>query len=206
MSLRVALTFDIEHHDRPATPGGSDRLLDRLQARGVAATFFVQGRWAEAHPRVARRLAVEGHLVGSHSHYHVRMPLLSDAGLAADLAAATDAIEAACGATPRPWFRCPFGAGADDPRVLEAIAAAGYRHVGWHISVDDWDPARDARAIADAVVSGVERHGNEAVVLLHAWPDATLEALDPILDRLAAGGVAFCRVDQLDDVPAGIPW
>jgi peptidoglycan/xylan/chitin deacetylase (PgdA/CDA1 family) len=206
VSLRVALTFDAEHADRPGAPDATARLLDRLRGGGVPATFFVQGRWAEAHPALAQRLAAEGHLVGSHSHYHVRMPLLTDAGLASDLAAATEAIETACGVSPRPWFRCPFGAGADDPRVLAAVAAAGYRHVGWHVSAEDWDPGRDASAIAEAVVPGVERHGDGAVVLLHAWPDATLEALDVILHRLGASGASFCRIDQLADVPAGVPW
>lgn len=206
MSFRVALTFDIEHADRPAVPGTEERLLDRLRDRGVVATFFVQGRWAEAFPATARRLATEGHLVGSHSHYHARMPLLTDAGLRADIDDAAAAIGAACGVDPRPWFRCPFGAGAADGRVQAGIAAAGYRHVGWHVSPEDWDPANDAAAIADAVVTGVTAHGDGTVVLLHAWPEATVDAVGPIVARLVAAGATFCRVDELADVPAGVPW
>ncbi len=37
---------------------------------------------------------------------------------AADVRAAERAIIATTGIDPRPWFRCPFGAGSDDPRVL----------------------------------------------------------------------------------------
>ena len=46
------------------------------------------------------------------------MPLLSDDGLDQDLSDGQAAIVAATGSDPRPWFRCPFGDGHDDPRVL----------------------------------------------------------------------------------------
>jgi peptidoglycan-N-acetylglucosamine deacetylase len=202
--LRVALTFDAEHPDRPALPGTCEALLDRLAEREIRASFFVQGRWAEAFPQIASRIAAEGHLVGSHSHYHARMPLLTDAGLATDLADAATAIEDAAGVSPRPWFRCPFGAGVDDQRVLDGIAAAGYQHVGWHVSADDWEPARGADIIASDIVHGVMRHGDEAVVLLHAWPPAMVQAIDSIVDRLADAGARFVRVDELTDPPVGV--
>ena len=53
--FRVALTFDAEHPDRPSAPGVQERLLDSLRRLEVRATFFVQGRWAEAYPLTARR-------------------------------------------------------------------------------------------------------------------------------------------------------
>lgn len=205
MTLRVALTFDAEHPDRPARAGSAEELLVALDRRGVRATFFVQGRWAEAYPETTRAIAAGGHLVGHHSHYHARLPLLTDAGIGEDVREGAAAIEAATGASPAPWFRCPFGAGADDPRVLAAIESAGYRHVGWHVAADDWDPARSAQDVVDAVVNGVEVSGDEAVVLLHAWPSATLEAIDPILDRLHEAGAELCRVDELASVPSGVP-
>jgi len=199
---RVALTFDAEHPDRPTATGVEGRLLDRLAAFDVRATFFVQGRWAEANPELARRIAAAGHLVGSHSHYHTRLPLLTDEGLAADLATAADAIREHVGVDPRPWFRCPFGAGMDDPRVVGAIAAAGYRHAAWDVVADDWDPARSAAEVEAAVVDGTLRTGDGAVVLLHAWPDRMLEALDRIVERLRAVGWAFVRLDELERVPS----
>jgi peptidoglycan/xylan/chitin deacetylase (PgdA/CDA1 family) len=205
MTVRVALTFDAEHPDRPAPAGNVEALLVALARRGVRASFFVQGRWAEAYPATARSIADGGHLVGHHSHYHARLPLLTDAGIADDIRDGADEIAAATGVDPAPWFRCPFGAGADDPRVLAAIGTAGYRHIGWHVAADDWDPAHSATFVADAVLRGVEAHGDGAVVLLHTWPTATLEAIDPILDGLAAAGIEPCRLDELPIVPAGVP-
>jgi len=198
----VALTFDAEHPDRPwCPPANAERILDTLASAGARATFFIQGRWAEAYPDVARRIADDGHVVGCHSHFHARMPSLSDAGLTDDLTAARAAIGSATGRDPRPWFRCPWGAGDDDPRVLAAIAAEGYRHVGWHVVVDDWEPDHTGPAIASDVLAGVEANGDGTVVLLHTWPGGTAEALPLILDELRRRGLGTATVDELSELP-----
>jgi peptidoglycan/xylan/chitin deacetylase (PgdA/CDA1 family) len=88
--------------------------------------------------------------------------------------------------------------------VLAAIESAGYRHVGWHVAPDDWDPDHSAAFVTDAVLRGVESHGDGAVVLLHTWPSATLAAIDPILDGLAGAGLELCRIDELETIPADV--
>ena len=201
MALRVALTFDAEHPDRPADAGNAERLLDALAAADVRATFFVQGRWAEAHPATAGRIAADGHLVGSHSFYHARMPLLSDAGFETDVRDAEAVIRETCGVDPRPWFRLPFGTGGDNPAVRARIEALGYREVGWDVNPEDWEPARSAADVAGRVVSGVTTCGDGAVVLQHTWPNATWAALPEIVGRLRDGGASFVRVDELATVP-----
>ena len=200
--LRVALTFDAEHPDRPwCPPGNAERILDTLKDRGVRATFFVQGRWAQSQPAAARRIAEDGHLVGHHSHYHARMPLLSDDGLDEDLADGQAAIVRATGSDPRPWFRCPFGAGHDDTRVLGRIEAAGYRDVHWDVELDDWEAHRTGEAIATDCLEGVRTHGDGAVVLLHTWPGGTGEAVGPIVTGLLGLGARFVGIDELERLP-----
>ena len=88
------------------------------RAAEAPATFFVQGRWAQAEPATARRIADDGHLIGNHSHYHARMTLLSDDGIRTDVEEADAAVSEATGVPTPPWFRCPFGDGHDDPRIL----------------------------------------------------------------------------------------
>lgn len=200
--LRVALTFDAEHPDRPwCPPGNAERILDVLRNGEVRATFFVQGRWALSQPAAARRIADDGHLIGHHSHYHARMPLLSDAGLDEDLSDGRAAIVAATGSDPRPWFRCPFGAGHDDPRVLARIEAAGYRDVHWDVELEDWEAHRTGEAIAADCLDGVRDHGDGAVVLLHTWPGGTGEAVGPIIAGLRDLDAHFVGVDELERLP-----
>jgi peptidoglycan/xylan/chitin deacetylase (PgdA/CDA1 family) len=197
----VALTFDAEHPDRPAAHGNADRLVDELARLKVRASFFIQGRWAEAYPATARGIVAAGHLVGSHSHYHVRMPLLTADGLATDVRDAEEAIREHAGTGPRPWFRCPFGTGADDPVLVGRLAALGYQEVGWHISPEDWNPANSPTDVIRTVVDGVLEHGDGAVVLLHTWPDQTLAAIPEIVTRLRDSGATFVGLDELRDLP-----
>lgn len=195
--FRVALTFDAEHPDRPSAGGVQERLLDLLGGLGVRSTFFLQGRWAEAYPGTARRVATEGHLIGNHSHYHARMPLLNARGLRSDIAAAEAAISDATGIDPRPWFRCPFGAGSANRRVQQLVREAGYRHVGWHVAGIDWPVERTGADVQAQVVAGSLRHGDGCVVLLHSWPDRTEAALPGMVQRLRDAGAAFVRLDAL---------
>jgi peptidoglycan/xylan/chitin deacetylase (PgdA/CDA1 family) len=201
--FRVALTFDTEHPDRPSARGVQERLLDGLARANVRATCFVQGRWAEAYPETARRIPEEGHLVGNHSHYHARMPLLNARGLRSDISSAHDAVLEATGVDPRPWFRCPFGAGAADQRVQRFVREAGYRHVGWHVAGIDWPAERTGADVEEAVVRGALAHGDGAVVLLHSWPDRTEQALPGIIARLRDAGAELVRIDELPS--AGLP-
>jgi peptidoglycan-N-acetylglucosamine deacetylase len=194
---RVALTFDAEHGDHPTRARAQLELVAGLRRAGVAATFFVQGAWAQAFPRLARRIAADGHLIGSHSHWHAPLDLLTDAGIQRDLEDAEAAIRRATGDDPRPWFRCPYGAGAEDARVGEALERRGYRHRHWDVDPEDWRPGRTPGEVADDVVAGAVEHGDGAVVLLHTWPAATAAALPAIMEGLRAAGARPVRLDEV---------
>lgn len=196
---RVALTFDAEHPDRPlCPPGNADRILDVLREADLRATFFIQGRWARSQPATARRIAEDGHLVGHHSNYHVRMPYLSDDGLRADVTEGELAIREVLGADPRPWFRCPFGEGHDDPRVLGVLEELGYREVHWDVELEDWEPWRTAEDVARDATAGALEHGDGAIVLLHTWPEPTAGALPRIIESLGREGVNLITVEELE--------
>jgi peptidoglycan-N-acetylglucosamine deacetylase len=200
--LRVALTFDAEHPDRPLCPPGSvERILDTLRAASVRATFFVQGRWAEAHPDTARRIAEDGHLIGHHSQYHARMPLLHDDGVREDIREGAAAILEATGIDPRPWFRCPFGAGRDDPRILGLLDELGYRNVFYQVVVEDWEPWRTGQDVERDAVRGAVEHGDGAVVLLHSWPAPTADAVPGIIRGLRWAGADLVGIDGLETLP-----
>ena len=196
--MKVALTFDAEHPDRPhCPPWVAGRILAVLRRSEVRASFFLQGRWVEAYPHLARDIALDGHRIGSHSFYHVRMGLLSDDGLTADVLRAAEVIGTVTGMDPRPWFRCPWGDCAHDPRVLKALEMLGYLHVGWDVELDEWDVARTPGEIEDAAVNGVLASGDGAIVLLHTWPASVPAALPGIIDRLQAAGADLVTLDDL---------
>jgi peptidoglycan/xylan/chitin deacetylase (PgdA/CDA1 family) len=202
--FRVALTFDAEHPDRPHhQPNGVSAILDALAAHGARSTFFLQVRWVESEPEVARAIAGRGHLIGSHSFYHAHMDLLSAAGFRADVEKAERAIRQHLGVDPRPWLRFPFGAAAGDPSRIDLLRNLGYRHVGWNIEVNDWLTRATACRMAALMVGGAKAHGDGAIVLLHAWPQPVPAALAIALPALSAAGADFVRVDELD-APSGL--
>ena len=196
--FRVALTSDAEHPDRPrCPPGTTEAILDKLASANVVATFFVQGRWATSRPDVASRIADDGHPVGHHSKFHARMSLLTDDGIRSDVVEGAEDVNATTGRDPRPWFRCPFGDGHDDARVLRVLSDLGYRNVHWDVEAEDWEPTRSAADVEGDVVDGSVAHGDGAVVLLHTWPAPTADAVPRILARLSDAGASFVTLEEL---------
>ena len=190
--MRVALTFDAEHPDRPsAGPPVQEEIIDILARRALRATFFLQGRWAEAYPDTARRIADDGHAIGSHSFYHAHMPLLSPDGVSVDVRRAEEAIGACTGVDPHPWFRLPFGSGWDDPNLLSMLGDMGYDHVGWDVVGFDWEPG-----------SSPSRSSGWS---LTAWrPPETRPSSCCTRGRPRPSGP--CRASWTDSVPGATNW
>jgi peptidoglycan-N-acetylglucosamine deacetylase len=196
--FRVALTFDAEHPDRPhGSLSVANEIICTLGDADVLATFFLEGRWARAHPEVAMGIAAAGHLVGSHSANHARMCLYSDEGVRQDVQAAERDIVAVTGVDPRPWFRFPYGEGHGDGRLTRILRDLGYRSVPWDVEAEDWREDQTAEGVKRAVVEGVAARGDGAVILLHTWPQPTAAALAPILCWLQDRGCTFVRIDEL---------
>lgn len=177
----VALTFDVEIPNGDEARRTLSRVLDTLDARGVRATFFVVGRWAQANPDQLRRMVTEGHEVASHSFTHQHFAGRPSAQLRAELANLAGLVRATTGRGIAPFFRPPFGC-LDEP-AARVVAEEGYRLVGWNIVGHD---ARKRTESPRAVVSAVQhtlRSGG--TILLHTNRWITAAALPDILDLLA---------------------
>jgi len=195
--MRIALTIDTEHPDRPCDPENPELMVEILKAEGVKATFFVQGAWALSHPHLLRRIRDDGHLIGNHSHWHAPMTKLREPGAKESVTKAEAAIVAVCGVDPRPWFRLPYGDGAGPrhPGMTELLDNLGYRHVGWDVDPRDWDPEATPASILECVKDVIASKADPVKIVLHAWPDATLFALPRLIEKLRLLG-DFVRLDE----------
>jgi peptidoglycan/xylan/chitin deacetylase (PgdA/CDA1 family) len=101
------------------------RLLDLLAARGVRATFFVEGLNAEMYPDALRTIAAAGHEVALHAWRHEEWAALDAGTEAALLARATDAMRG-IGIEPR-GFRPPGGGLTE--HTLQLLGEHGYYYV-----------------------------------------------------------------------------
>lgn len=192
----VALTFDGGSSDTGVTS-----ILATLAGRDVEATFFLTGDFARRFPTQVSRVVAAGHRLGNHSDNHEHYPALTDAEIAADLAAAEAAIAAAGGEAAGPLFRFPFGdrTSAD----VRAVNLAGYVPVRWTVDSLGWKGTSGgltATAVADRVLAAATPG---EIVLMHvgANPDdgTTLDAdaLPAVIDGLRAAGYSFVTLDRL---------
>jgi peptidoglycan/xylan/chitin deacetylase (PgdA/CDA1 family) len=102
----------------------ADRLLEVArveEAAGGAARPAWDGMmsWDQV-----RRLARDGHEIGSHSMSHPILPLLDDAALEVEVAGSRLRLEAEL---PAPCESFCYPNGSLDARVVEAVRSAGYR-------------------------------------------------------------------------------
>jgi peptidoglycan/xylan/chitin deacetylase (PgdA/CDA1 family) len=85
--------------------------------------------------------------------------------------------------------------------VIAEIERLGYRNVGWHVALEDWEPWRTGEAIATDAVAGVRTHGDGTVVLLHTWPGGSAEGLPRMIDGMRELGATFVTIDALEELP-----
>jgi len=200
--MLAALTFDVEDPDQHdhGSPDDVMAILDALGEAGMRATFFLQGRWSGANPAAAAAVGAAGHLVGSHSYFHTDTRLLTARGMREDVRRAQREIAERVGVDARPWYRLPYGAGAESPVIQGRLRSLGYRHVGWDVDPHDYALA-DSGALVPAVAAGLaERRragATHAIVLLHSWPLATAKAMPELCRFLRDECAGTVTVDQV---------
>jgi peptidoglycan/xylan/chitin deacetylase (PgdA/CDA1 family) len=145
------------------------RILRRHRTRGL---FFLQGDWAQTHPRLVQRIARAGHLIGNHTYSHPNLLSLPDDAVRAQI---TQGVASQ-------WLRPPQG--RYNARIRRLAAELGYRICYWTIDSDDWQGVS-----ADYIVRKIsaELHPG-AVILFHLHGAHTIEALPAVIDQIHRRG------------------
>ena len=164
-------------------------LLDILLAKGVRATFFPTGTWAEDHKELAARLVADGHEVGNHGGAHDHVERMGKEDLKRLIKLGEERIEAACGVRPARLFAPPYGEWTAD--TVRYALECGYETVLWTVDTVDWRlPAPETiwkRALGGAVPG--------ALVLMHPT-EPTVVALPTLIDGLREKGYQIVTVSE----------
>ena len=190
---RVALTFD----DGPSTRYTA-RILDILDAKKAAATFFEIGEHIASYPDLSRRAATS-HEIGNHTWSHPNMSLATAAIARDELSRGAAEIERTTGRSPR-LFRPPFGyfSGAT------AMIAASYNYpvVLWtdKFNVGDSMSSNLAR-LTEATRSGDIILGHDGGTLDN---DVVVATLPSLIDSLRRRGFQLVTVADLLVSPRAI--
>lgn len=207
---RVALTFD----DGPSTTT-TPQVLDILAARGIRATFFVNGQnvSSNAARAVLARILGEGHILANHSQTHDDFADMTSTSEMRDAVRLTDEIVVAAGETRR-YFRFPYGSATCS--ALDVVEGHGLTVTGWHVDSADWCYARGdgycRRETFEYVPNSYRgnmvgytlsqiRAKRGGIVLFHDIHQNTVNHLEEILDTLAAEGYVFVNIDDTTVFP-----
>jgi peptidoglycan-N-acetylglucosamine deacetylase len=177
----VTLTFD----DGPF-PETTPTYLRILARHNVHATFFMIGNYldgdserAQRSREVAREVARAGHLIGNHTHDHMRLTALSHTDVLAQVDEGAASIEHATGKRPL-LFRPPYG--QLDAWTSERLRERGAELVLWSVEASDMK-TEDGQAIADSLREQLEYAGG-GIVLLHDIRWGSADALEKLLTWL----------------------
>lgn len=182
----ILFTFD-DGPSRFTTP----HLLDKLDAAGVRAIFFLTGsnmrgdNVAERkHQQIARETARRGHILAAHGYMHRQLPLLSDSEALSELTQTEMLFKKVLGSKPI-LFRPPGG--ARSARIDKLIADRGYTMVLWNLGAGDYQvrTAEEVHQTWRAVLERREAQGERGgIILLHDTYAWSVEAFQLIVHDL----------------------
>lgn len=178
----INLTFDQGYEN-----GFTSAILDTLKEKGVKATFFVVGDYAERQPELVQRMIDEGHTVGSHSVNHYSMPELSIEEMTDEIMGLHKYMIENFG-IQMTLFRPPKGEYSEQSLAL--TGDLGYKTVLWSFAYADWDT--DDQPDPEAALSKlIERAHPGAIYLLHSVSETNASILGDFIDAMLEQGYTF---------------
>jgi peptidoglycan/xylan/chitin deacetylase (PgdA/CDA1 family) len=173
----VVLTFD----NGPSFPY-TEMILQTLAEECVKATFFTLGSKVVEDPEQVRRVALQGHTIGTQTYNHVSLTKLSLADSRKEIDSGIDALTAALqGEHQRtPFFRAPML--HLPPQAARYVSSRGMSI--WSMDVDsrDWREPSEQQLVDDTI-RGLEKTGGGILVMQDQQP-VTARALPLLLDQL----------------------
>jgi len=174
----VILSFD----DGPI-PGRTDRVLSTLDQFGVKGAFMMVGEMAELHPELARRVAMEGNAIGSHTYRHENLAALTFDLAMKEITRGEAAVTKATGVDVN-FFRFPYL--ADSHKLRAAIAMRDMVVMDVDIDSKDYFNTSPA-AVTKRTMDRLHERGR-GIILMHDIHNRTATMLPTLLSRLEAEG------------------
>ncbi|ANK85138.1 MULTISPECIES: polysaccharide deacetylase family protein [unclassified Rhizobium] len=174
----VILSFD----DGPI-PGRTDKVLAILDQFGVKGAFMMVGEMAEMHPALARKVAMEGNAIGSHTYDHANLTALSFDAAMDEVVKGELAVTKATG-TDVSFFRFPYL--AESHRLRAAIAMRDV--VVMDVDIDSKDYFTTTPVCVTQRTMNLLHKRGRGIVLMHDIHKRTATMLPTLLSKLEAEG------------------
>ncbi|WP_172299473.1 polysaccharide deacetylase family protein [Bacillus sp. WMMC1349] len=165
------------------------KMLPILKKYQVKATFFIEGKWVEKHPDLAKTIFNDGHEIGNHSYNHPDMSKLTSERISEQLQLTNEIIKKTLQVEPK-WFAPPSGSFRKE--VVDQAHHLGMGTIMWTVDTIDWQKPQPA-VLQHRVLSKVH---NGAIILMHPT-DATAKSLAILIQKLRGKGFQIGTVSQL---------
>ncbi len=181
------LTFDDGPH-----PEVTAFVLDELSKYNALATFFCIGKNVEQYPEMYKRILMEGHRVGNHTHHHLNGWETPDQEYMDDIVKANKFIDS-------DLFRPPYGKITSfQARALmgkEKKLPRDFRIIMWDVLSGDFDLKKSGVQCASDVIKKAVRG---SIITFHDSEKAFLRlkvALPLVLEAFAARKFHFRTIN-----------
>jgi polysaccharide deacetylase family protein (PEP-CTERM system associated) len=125
------LAVEYQHRIEPPNEEAlrcTERLLEIFSDYQAKGTFFILGEIAEAFPQLVRRIAAEGHHLGVHGYYHLRVTWQSPEQFRQSISRAKRLIEDLTGKEADAYRAPSFSLNESTLWALEILADLGFRY------------------------------------------------------------------------------
>ena len=186
----LAFTFDDGPNKETTTT-----LLDGLKERNAKVTFFVLGNRAINQPELIKRMANEGHLVGSHTYSHKNLLKLSLEDALNDINRTNDVLNNITGISTK-YLRPPYG--NYNNSILEN---SNMVFILWSVDTEDWKN-RDSELVYEYIINNVN---DGDIILLHDLYPTSVEGVLKAIDYLKNDNYQFVTIDELFNKKGIVP-
>lgn len=127
-NLEHLISFSSWRNCEDRLTASADRVMELLRRFGVRATFFVLGWNAERHPELLRRIADDGHELGTHGYSHRLIYAQSQDEFREELKRSIAAIENVTGTPVRGHRAASFSITPQSRWAFETLAECGIEY------------------------------------------------------------------------------
>lgn len=163
-------------------------ILDVLEEKGVKATFFVGGCWADDNEKTLCRIVNSGNQIANHGYFHKDHKNLSYEQNKKEITLTEQVVNVLCGAKLN-LFAPPSGSFSFT--TLQVATDLGYKVIMWSKDTIDWRD-KDENVIFERATKNLT---NGDLVLMHP-KNHTLSVLPKILDYYLSCGFSVVTVGE----------
>lgn len=166
-------------------------ILNTLKKTNTKATFFLEGKWTENNPVLAKEIVKRGYEVGNHSYSHPDMATLSFSKNLAELLKTNEAIRKVTGQSVK-WFAPPSG--SFNQSLINQVKGLNMETILWTADTIDWQ-----KPTPGTIINRITRKAeNGTIVLMHPTAPSA-QALETLINKLKEKGYEIVDITTLLD-------